>query len=331
MLRFLRRERSTEGDRRAEAEKTRQAVEKSRQTWFGRLRSLLSSSQLNDAVWDELEEVLISADVGVDTSLALVERLKQQASQGGIHQPDQVWQALRRELVDMLEADSAAPSSSAPTPPATIAPTTIPPTTILMVGVNGVGKTTSIAKLAQHFKSQGCKVVLGAGDTFRAAAIDQLQLWGRAVGADVIAHQQGGDPGAVVYDAFEAARARGADVLIIDTAGRLHTKSNLMDELTKIRRVLGRLDPSAPHEVVLTLDATTGQNGLTQARQFTEAVQCTGIFLAKLDGTARGGIVLAIRRELGLPILFIGTGEHPEDIAPFDPEQFVDALLAPSE
>ena len=261
MLRFLRRERSTEGDRRAEAEKTRQAVEKSRQTWFGRLRSLLSSSQLNDAVWDELEEVLISADVGVDTSLALVERLKQQASQGGIHQPDQVWQALRRELVDMLEADSAAPASSAPTPPATIAPTTIPPTTILMVGVNGVGKTTSIAKLAQHFKSQGCKVVLGAGDTFRAAAIDQLQLWGRAVGADVIAHQQGGDPGAVVYDAFEAARARGADVLIIDTAGRLHTKSNLMDELTKIRRVLGRLDPSAPHEVVLTLDATTGQNG----------------------------------------------------------------------
>ena len=316
MLRFLRR------DREAEADKTRQAVEKSRQTWFGRLRSLLSSSQLDDAVWDELEEVLISADVGVDTSLALVEKLKQEAKEGGLNGPDQVWHALRRELIAMLQSDTVTPAESTPASPA-------PPTTILMIGVNGVGKTTSIAKLAQHFKEQGCKVVLGAGDTFRAAAIDQLQLWGRTVGAEVIAHQQGGDPGAVVFDAFEAARARGADVLIIDTAGRLHTKSNLMDELTKIRRVLGRLDPTAPHEVLLTLDATTGQNGLAQARQFSEAVNCTGIFLAKLDGTARGGIVLAIRRELGLPILFIGTGEHAQDIAPFDAEQFVDALLAP--
>ena len=319
MLRFLRR------DRQAEAEKTRQAVEKTRQTWFGRLRLLLSSPQLDDAVWDELEEVLISADVGVDTSFALVERLKQQANRGGLNGPEQVWQALRNELIAMLEGtpDAPAPASTAPS-------VTIRPTTILMVGVNGVGKTTSIAKLAQHFKSQGCKVVLGAADTFRAAAIDQLQVWGRIVGAEVIAHQQGGDPGAVVFDAFEAARARSADVLIIDTAGRLHTKSNLMDELSKIRRVLGRLDESAPHEVLLTLDATTGQNGLTQARQFTEAVNCTGIFLAKLDGTARGGIVLAIRREIGLPILFIGTGEHAEDITPFDAEQFVDALLAPT-
>ena len=323
MLRFLRRDRSTAEDRHAEAEKTRHAVEKTRQSWFGRLRSILSGSQLDDAVWDELEEALISADVGVDTSLALVGKLKQQASQGNLNDPDHVWQALRRELIAMLEHDAPASVSEEPAIPS-------PPATILMVGVNGVGKTTSIAKLAQHFKGQGSKVVIGAGDTFRAAAIDQLQVWGRTVGADVIAHQQGGDPGAVVYDAFEAARARSADVLIIDTAGRLHTKSNLMDELSKIRRVLGRLDPAAPHEVLLTLDATTGQNGLTQARQFTEAVNCTGIFLAKLDGTARGGIVLAIRRELGLPILFIGTGERPEDIAPFDAEQFVDALLAPS-
>ena len=320
MLRFLKRERSTDEDRAVDVEKTRQAVEKSRQTWFGRLRSLLSSSRLDDAVWDELEEVLISADVGVDTSLALVEKLKREANQGDLNEPGRVWEALRRELITMLEADDYSSEVTAPAPP----------TTILMVGVNGVGKTTSIAKLAQHFKGQGSKVLIGAGDTFRAAAIDQLQVWGRTVGADVIAHQQGGDPGAVVYDAFEAARARSADVLIIDTAGRLHTKSNLMDELGKIRRVLGRLDPTAPHEVLLTLDATTGQNGLTQARQFTEAVNCTGIFLAKLDGTARGGIVLAIRRELGLPILFIGTGEHPEDIAPFDAEQFVDALLASS-
>ena len=320
MLRFLKRDRSTDEDRAVDVEKTRQAVEKSRQTWFGRLRSLLSSSKLDDAVWDELEEVLISADVGVDTSLALVEKLKREANQGDMNEPGRVWEALRRELITMLEADDY---NSEVTAPAT-------PTTILMVGVNGVGKTTSIAKLAQHFKGQGSKVLIGAGDTFRAAAIDQLQVWGRTVGADVIAHQQGGDPGAVVFDAFEAARARSADVLIIDTAGRLHTKSNLMDELGKIRRVLGRLDPTAPHEVLLTLDATTGQNGLTQARQFTEAVNCTGIFLAKLDGTARGGIVLAIRRELGLPILFIGTGERPEDIAPFDAEQFVDALLASS-
>ena len=335
MLRFLRRDRSSEESRQAEAEKTQHAVEKSRQSWFGRLRSLLSGSHLDDSVWDELEEVLISADVGVDTALALVEKLKQQANQGGLNEPDHVWQALRRELIALLEEDPEGPAPGAATPPAAVPSSTGLsstglPTTILMVGVNGVGKTTSIAKLAQHFKGQGSKVLLGAGDTFRAAAIDQLQLWGRTVGADVIAHQQGGDPGAVVYDAFEAARARSADVLIIDTAGRLHTKSNLMDELSKIRRVLGRLDPSAPHEVLLTLDATTGQNGLTQARQFTEAVNCTGIFLAKLDGTARGGIVLAIRRELGLPILFIGTGEHAEDIAPFDAEQFVDALLAPS-
>lgn len=320
MLRFLKRDRSNDEDRAVDVEKTRQAVEKSRQTWFGRLRSLLSSSKLDDAVWDELEEVLISADVGVDTSLALVEKLKREANQGDLNEPGRVWEALRRELITMLEADDHASEVTAPTSP----------TTILMVGVNGVGKTTSIAKLAQHFKGQGSKVLIGAGDTFRAAAIDQLQVWGRTVGADVIAHQQGGDPGAVVFDAFEAARARSADVLIIDTAGRLHTKSNLMDELAKIRRVLGRLDPTAPQEVLLTLDATTGQNGLTQARQFTEAVNCTGIFLAKLDGTARGGIVLAIRRELGLPILFIGTGEHPEDIAPFDAEQFVDALLASS-
>ena len=327
MLRLLR------GDRKAGADKTRQAVEKSRRTWFGRLRSLLSSSRLDDAVWEELEETLISADVGVETSLALVETLKQQAERGNLAGTDQVWQALRQELIAMLEGGAAsldpAPTGGQASPPSLAEPAA-PPATILMVGVNGVGKTTSIAKLAHHFREQGQRVVLGAGDTFRAAAIDQLQLWGKRVGADVVAHQQGGDPGAVVYDAFEAARARGADVLIIDTAGRLHTKSNLMDELSKIKRVLGRLDPSAPHEVILALDATTGQNGLAQARQFTESVQCTGIFLAKLDGTARGGIVLAIRRQLGLPILFIGTGEQPEDMAPFDSQQFVDALLSPS-
>jgi fused signal recognition particle receptor len=201
---------------------------------------------------------------------------------------------------------------------------------ILVCGVNGVGKTTSIAKLAHHFTVAGKKVVLGAADTFRAAAEEQLEILGERVGVDVISHQHGADPGAVAYDAWQAARARGADILIVDTAGRLHTRNNLMDELRKVRRVINGLDDAAPHQVLLTLDATTGHNGLTQARAFTEAVGCTGIFLAKLDGTARGGIVLSIRRELGVPILFIGTGEGLGDIAPFDPGEFVDAMLAPA-
>ena len=204
------------------------------------------------------------------------------------------------------------------------------PYVILVCGVNGVGKTTSIAKLAHHFTQAGKRVVLGAADTFRAAAEEQLEILGQRVGVDVISHQSGADPGAVAYDAWQAARARGADILIVDTAGRLHTRNNLMDELRKIRRVINRLDGAAPHQVLLTLDATTGHNGLTQAQAFTEAVGCTGIFLAKLDGTARGGIVLSIHRELGVPILFIGTGEGLDDLAPFDPVEFVDALLAPA-
>ena len=198
-----------------------------------------------------------------------------------------------------------------------------------MVGVNGVGKTTSIAKLANHFALSGQQVILGAADTFRAAASEQLEILGDRVGVDVIRHEQGADPGAVAFDAYQASRARSADVLIIDTAGRLHTKSNLMEELRKIHRVLRRQDPTAPHEVILTIDATTGHNGLAQAKSFQEAVDCTGIFLAKLDGTARGGIVLAIRQELNIPILFIGTGEGISDLAPFDANDFVEALLAP--
>ena len=209
--------------------------------------------------------------------------------------------------------------------------TTIPgPFVILMVGVNGVGKTTSIAKLAHHFTQAGKKVVLGAADTFRAAAEEQLEVLGQRVGVDVISHQPGADPGAVAYDSYEACRSRGADVLIVDTAGRLHTKSNLMAELQKVHRVINRLDPSAPHQVLLTIDATTGHNGLAQAKAFSASVGCSGIFLAKLDGTARGGIVLAIKQELGIPILFIGTGESLDDISPFDAREFVDSLLAPT-
>ncbi len=311
-------------DSRKGAEQTQQGVRRSRESWFGRIAGLFRSPALDQGVWEELEEVLISADVGVKTSLGLVERLKAQARDQRQDQPDYLYTALKKELLSVLEMDGAGDPWSYP-------PEGVPsPYVVLMVGVNGSGKTTSAAKLAYHFREAGKKVVLGAADTFRAAASEQLQLLGAQVGAQVVSHAPGADPGAVAYDAFQATRARGADVLIIDTAGRLQTKSNLMEELKKIRRVLGRLDSSAPHQVVLTLDATTGHNGLSQARYFTEAVQCTGIFLAKLDGTAKGGIVMSINKELGLPILFIGTGEGLGDMAPFDSQQFVEALLAPA-
>ena len=304
-------------------EKTQQGVRRSRETWFGRVLAVLESRHLDGRVWEELEEILISADMGVETSMGLVEGLETRARQEGLTDPKQVFEVLKQELVSSLDAgngqdvwqDMGSESS---------------PYVILMVGVNGSGKTTSIAKLAYQFREAGKRVIIGAADTFRAAAIEQLQILGQRAGAEVVSHQMGADPGAVAYDAYQASRARGADVLIVDTAGRLHTQSNLMEELKKIRRVLNRLDPSAPHQVLLTLDATTGHNGLSQCRYFTEAVDCTGIFLAKLDGTAKGGIVLAVRRELGLPVLFMGTGEQLEDVAPFDPGEFVDALLEPA-
>ena len=301
---------------------TREGVKRSRESWFGRILGVLRSPKLDDGVWEQLEEILISADMGVNTSLDLIERLKAHSQREGLRDPQQLAETLRRELVSSLEAGNGSAAWLE-------ADTGDPPLVILVVGVNGAGKTTSIAKLAYHLKEEGKKVVLGAADTFRAAAIEQLQALGQRAGVEVVSHQPGADPGAVAYDAFQASRARGADVLIIDTAGRLHTKSNLMEELKKIRRVLTRLEPSAPQQVLLILDATTGHNGLSQARHFTEAVECTGIFLAKLDGTAKGGIVLAIRNELNLPILFIGTGEGLEDMAAFDPQVFVEAILEP--
>ena len=304
-------------------EKTKQGVRRSRETLFGRIAGLLRAPSLDDAIWDEMEELLISADLGVDTSLKLVEQLKARAREDHLGQPEEIIETLKHKLVSILGAGQGGNvwlESEEGTKPFVI----------LVVGVNGAGKTTSIAKLAHHFKEAGQRVMLGAADTFRAAAADQLQVLGQRVGVDVISHQAGADPGAVAYDAFQASTSRGADVLIVDTAGRLHTKSNLMEELKKIKRVLNRLDPTAPHQVLLVLDATTGHNGLSQARYFTEAVDCTGIFLAKLDGTAKGGIVLAIRKELGLPILFIGTGENLQDMAPFEPAEFVEALLGPA-
>ncbi len=299
-----------------------EGVRRSRDRWFGRVLNVFRSSNLDDDLWDELEEILISADVGVESSLRIIEDLKARVRTGGITDPDAAFQVLKDSLAASLHSDNAAGVWLEPDDVAR-------PYVVLMVGVNGVGKTTSIAKLAHHFRQAGKSVVLGAADTFRAAAEEQLEILGQRVGVDVISHQPGADPGAVAYDAWHAARARDADVLIIDTAGRLHTKSNLMEELKKVHRVISRLDETAPQQVLLTLDATTGHNGIAQAQSFRDAVGCTGIFLAKLDGTARGGVALTIQQDLQVPILFVGTGEALDDLAPFDPQDFVDSLLAP--
>ena len=298
-------------------DKAADGLRRSREGWFGRLAGLLGREQMDEETWEQAEELLLGADVGTSATMALLHRVQDRirthsASPGG------ALETLKEEMRAVL-ADAGTPSLAAADGP--------PPLVILVVGVNGAGKTTSIAKLAALYREQGKRVVLGAADTFRAAAIEQLQAWGQRVGAEVVAHKQGADPGAVAYDAFQAARARNADVLIIDTAGRLHTKSNLMEEMTRVARVLSRLEPTAPHQTLLVMDATTGQNGLAQARAFTESVECTGIILAKLDGTARGGVVLAIGDQLRVPVLFIGTGEGLDDLAPFDAEEVVEALF----
>ena len=299
--------------------KVEQGVKKTREGWFKRVLGLLDQNKVDESLWEELEELLLTADAGVSTTGLLLQRVRESPSQEPLTGAQSLKDALKEEMVRILSVDGS--SARGPFPETK-------PLVILMVGVNGSGKTTSIAKLAQLFRDQGKRVVLAAADTFRAGAIEQLQLWGQRTQGEVIAHQPGADPGAVVFDAMQATRNRGADVLIIDTAGRLHTKNNLMEELKKIKRVIGRVEPSAPHSTILVLDATTGQNGLLQARAFKEAVAIDGLLLAKLDGTARGGIVLAICHELKLPILFIGTGETPEDLALFEPREFVEALFS---
>lgn len=295
--------------------KTEKGVKRTREAWWGKVANLFDRPTFSDELWAELEELLISADVGVGTTSKLIERLKQRVDKEKLKEAARVRNALKEEIISMLTLQSAG----------LIPSTDGKPGVILVVGVNGVGKTTSIAKLAYSFKEQGKRVVLAAGDTFRAAAIDQLKVWGERVKVPVIAHQPGGDPAAVVFDALESAK-KNADIVIVDTAGRLHTKFNLMEELKKIRRVVGKagIEP----QVLLVLDANTGQNGLTQAKYFTEAVKVTGILLAKLDSTAKGGIVLAICDELKIPILYIGTGQELEDFAPFDPKEFVEALFS---
>jgi len=294
---------------------TERAVKRSRETWFGKIAKLFDQVKVDSEVWDELEELLIAADVGVATTQKLIEMVKQRVKTEKLNEPVQVRNALAQEMVGLLTVESGAVPVS----------NSIGLYAILVVGVNGSGKTTSIAKLAYNLKNEGKRVILAAADTFRAAAIDQLKRWGERVGVEVVAHQPGGDPGAVIYDAIQAAQNRQAQVVIIDTAGRLHTKFNLMEELKKIKRVVGKYE--LPQEVLLVIDATTGQNGLAQARHFTEAVGVNGIFLAKLDGTARGGIVLSICDELKIPIAYIGTGEQLGDMAPFDANTFVTAVF----
>lgn len=293
------------------------SLTRTRRGFFDQIRGLFGSNEITDELWEELEELLILADVGVGTTVELVERLRERVAGENVQWADGVTALLKEELLALLNGPDH--------PLATEEKRML--TVILVVGANGSGKTTSIAKLAHYFQSQGWKVMLAAADTFRAAAIDQLKIWGQRVGADVIAHTPGADPGAVVYDAIRATISRGIDLLIVDTAGRLHTKYNLMEELKKVRGVAAKQVHRAPHETWLVLDATTGQNALSQARHFKDAVSVTGIILTKLDGTAKGGIAFAVARELGLPIRFVGTGERLDDLAEFDAEAFVEGLL----
>ncbi len=295
----------------------RDSLTKTRKGFFGQIVGLLGANEISDELWEELEELLILADVGVSTTVELVGRLQARVEKAHVRRADGVMALLKEELLACLDG--------AKRPLATEEKRLL--TVVLIVGANGSGKTTSIGKLARYYQHQGHKVLLAAADTFRAAAIDQLKIWGQRAGSEVIAHAPGADPGAVVYDAIRASQSRSIDLLIVDTAGRLHTKYNLMQELKKVHGVAAKQVHRAPHETWLVLDATTGQNALSQARHFKEAVDVSGIILTKLDGTAKGGIVFAIARELGLPIRFVGTGESLDDLAAFDAEVFVEGLF----
>ncbi len=271
---------------------------------------------LDEETLDELEAVLIQADLGVAATTSVIDSVRARSARQERLDTEGAIALIEQEIQDTLGSQ-----------PAELNRADAPPTVILVVGVNGTGKTTSIGKIAAMLTQRGKRVILAAADTFRAAAIDQLEVWGRRTGCAVVRHQEGADAAAVAFDAYQAACARGADYLIVDTAGRLHTKSNLMEELKKIKRVITRECPSAPHEVLLVVDATTGQNAIAQARVFNEAVGVTGIVLTKLDGTARGGIVVAITRELGIPVKFVGVGESADDLKPFDPTEFAHGIL----
>jgi fused signal recognition particle receptor len=300
-------------------ERMKEAVTRTRENLSDRIEEVVSfNREIDRATLDDLEATLIGADLGTTTTGEVLEKLREKADRKQIKNVDELKRLLKEELLAIL--------TTANTQPVTKVDGT--PEVILVVGVNGTGKTTTIGKLAQVFRSDGKTVLLCAADTFRAAAIDQLEIWGQRTGTEVIRTKPGGDPAAVLYDALQAASARHTDYVIVDTAGRLHTKSNLMAELEKMRRTAQRIIPGAPHETLLVMDATTGQNGLQQARLFTQSAGVTGIVLTKLDGTAKGGVVVAISRELGLPVRYVGVGEKPRDLLPFSSKDFVDSLLA---
>ncbi|MBT4142646.1 MAG: signal recognition particle-docking protein FtsY [Chloroflexi bacterium] len=297
-------------------EKTAESSAKTGSAWRGRLGGIFSRSKIDDDFWDELEEALVISDVGVNTTMSLIDDLRNVVKDESIKEPDQVRVRMRDLIAEML-TDS---TDVDPIPDDE-------PVVLLVVGVNGAGKTTSIAKLVDVAKSEGKNIMLAAADTFRAGAIEQIKIWGDRLDVPVIAQAAGSDPGAVAFDALNAARARNVDLLIIDTAGRLHTTHNLMEELRKIRGIVEKNGSGFTERIMLVIDGTTGQNGMIQAKSFTEAVNCNGVFLTKLDGTAKGGVALAISGELGLPIWFIGTGEKSSDMSAFDPDAFAAALL----
>lgn len=293
----------------------RSGMSKTRQSFFGRIANLLGGSKVDDETWEDIETVLIQADVGVNTSQKIVEELRARAGREGMRTTDQVQKALREVLTEMLK-----------TPPVmNISGREL--SIVLVVGVNGSGKTTSIGKLAYRLNLAGRKVMLAAGDTFRAAAIEQLQKWGERVNVPVVSGKAGSDPAAVVYDATAAAKARNYEILLVDTAGRLHTNFNLMGELAKIKAVCSRVVPDAPHEVLLVLDGTTGQNALEQAKRFQEVVDVTGVIVTKLDGSAKGGMVFSVFNDLKLPVQYVGLGEGMDNLVLFNPENFVLSLF----
>lgn len=299
--------------------KIAQGLKKTRDSMMGKVDALLNSfTKIDEDFFEELEENLIMADVGAVTAARICDRLRKKVKEEGLASPDQVRSGLKQIISQMLEGPSKLDLSTKPS-------------VILVIGVNGVGKTTTIGKLANNLRQQGKKVLLAAADTFRAAAIDQLQIWADRAQVDLVCHEEGSDPAAVVFDAINAGTARGCDVVICDTAGRLHNKKNLMDELSKIARVIEREAPGCAKEVLLVLDATTGQNALNQAKLFREAAGLTGLVLTKLDGTARGGVVIGIREELDIPIKYIGVGEQIDDLRPFDPVEFANALFQNTE
>ena len=296
--------------------KWRDGLSKTSKSAFGRVASILGTSEITDETWEDLEALLIQADLGIETATDIIETLQRDARDLGLIRADELKSALRTELRSRLDDSQNVTLAESP------------PSVILLVGVNGSGKTTTAAKLGARFLAQDKKVLFGAADTFRAAAVEQLQVWGERLSINVIAGQPESDPGAVAYNTVQAGIARNMDVILIDTAGRLHTRFNLMQELEKVERVVGKALPGAPHAVWLVMDTTTGQNALQQARAFSEAVNVTGVILSKLDSSARGGLVFAIRNELKLPILFAGLGERVEDLEVFNPDAFIEGIMA---